>query len=198
MPNYRLDTLRADPRTFHPGGRAAPAAGRRGRRRQQCPRALTTTSASRKSRSATRNLLDATSGEIDTVPLPWGGQLAAAFLWAVGGVAGAALLGLAAWLAWRRYMTPSEDPRVAFRRMATLGTLASVGPASHQTPFQYRLRLSNLLPDHRQPVAVIIDYYVRSTYGRKELDDAQRQELAQAWLDLRMPLLLRILRPRNI
>ena len=143
-------------------------------------------------------LLDATSGEIDTVPLPWGGQLAAAFLWAVGGAAGTALLGLAAWLAWRRYMTPSEDPRVAFQRMATLGTLASVGPASHQTPFQYRLCLSNLLPDHRQPVAVIIDYYVRSTYGRKELDDAQRQELAQAWLDLRMPLLLRILRPRNI
>ena len=143
-------------------------------------------------------LLDATPGDIDTVPLPWGGQLAAAFLWAAGGVAGAALLGLIAWLAWRRYMAPSEDPRVAFRRMAILGALASVGPAAHQTPFQYRLRLSNLLPDHRQPVSVIIDHYVRSIYGRKELDDAQRRELTQAWLALRMPLLLRILRPRNI
>ena len=143
-------------------------------------------------------LLDATPGEIDTVPLPWGGQLATAFLWAAGGVAGAGVLGLLAWLAWRRYMTVSEDPRVVFRRMATLGTLASVGPASHQTPFQYRLRLSDLLPDHRQPVSVIVDHYVRSIYGRKELDEIQRQELTQAWLDLRMPLLLRILRPRSI
>ena len=115
----------------------------------------------------------------------------------------AVLPGPACWASWsgwagESFMTPSDDPQTAFRRMAALGRLASVGPASHQTPFQYRQRLSNTIPDHRGAVSVVIDYYVRSIYGRKELDEAQREELTQAWLSLRMALFLRILRPRNI
>ena len=143
-------------------------------------------------------LLDTSGNSPGTVPLPWGGRLAAVFLWIAGGVAGAGLLGFVVWLGWRKFMTPSDDPQTAFRRMAALGRLASVGPASHQTPFQYRQRLSNTIPDHRGAVSVVIDYYVRSIYGRKELDEAQREELTQAWLSLRMALFLRILRPRNI
>ncbi len=139
-----------------------------------------------------------TTGDVGTVSLPWGGQLATVFLWIAGGVAGAGLLCLLGWSAWRKYMTPSDDPQTAFRRMASLGRLASVGPATHQTPFQYRQRLSNVMPDHRVPVSVITDHYVRSTYGRKELDDEQREELTEAWRSLRMTMLLRILRPRNI
>ena len=139
-----------------------------------------------------------TTGDVGTVPLPWGGQLATVFLWIAGGVAGAGLLCLLGWSGWRRYMIPSHDPQTAFQRMSSLGRLASIGPATHQTPFQYRQRLSNAMPDHRVPVSVIIDHYVRSTYGRKELDDEQREELTEAWRRLRMPMLLRILRPRNI
>ena len=100
------------------------------------------------------------------------------------------------WL-WRRYMVTSENPETTFRNMALLGSLAAVGPLPHQTPFQYRQRLAEALPNHREPVSVIINHYVRSFYGKKDLDDGQRQQLTEAWLRLRLPLLFHILRRRN-
>ena len=100
-------------------------------------------------------------------------------------------------LLWRRYMFPAEDPHVAFRRLATLGRLASVGPIAHQTPYQYGQRLAQLLPDHWDQLSVVVHSYVRSRYGKRQLDDEQRLSLANAWVELRMPLLLRSLRRRN-
>ena len=100
-------------------------------------------------------------------------------------------------LLWRKFMLPAEDPHVAFRRLATLGRLASVGPIAHQTPYQYRQRLAQLLPDHWDQLSVVVHSYVRSRYGQRQLNDEQRLSLAQAWIELRMPLLLQSLRRRN-
>ena len=44
---------------------------------------------------------------------------------------------------------------------------------------------------------MIINHYVRSFYGKKDLDDGQRQQLTEAWLRLRLPLLFHSLRRRS-
>jgi transglutaminase-like putative cysteine protease len=101
------------------------------------------------------------------------------------------------WLFWRRYMMLPPDPEVAFRRLALLGALSSAGALSHQTPFQYRARLEEVLPAHRNQVSDIVDSYVRTVYGRKTLTHEEQDRLASAWQALRLPLLMRILRRRN-
>jgi len=139
-----------------------------------------------------------TTGSPPSVPLPWGGRLVGVFLWLAVAILGALLAsGIITWL-WRKFMVPTGDPRITFRRLALLGSLASVGPAPYQTPFQYRQRLDQILPSHREPVSVIVDYYVRSRYGQKTLDDEQRSHLSQAWIRVRLPLLLRSLRRRSV
>jgi hypothetical protein len=101
------------------------------------------------------------------------------------------------WFFWRRYMVPSTDPELTFRHLAFLGALNSIGPADYQTPFQYRQRLEEAFPSHREELSLIINSYVRSRYGRKELTDQERQGLVRAWLGVRLPLLFHILRRRN-
>lgn len=98
---------------------------------------------------------------------------------------------------WWRFMEPSGDAEVLFRKLAVLGRLNSVGPISHETPFQYGRRLDEVLPDQQGPFAVVIGSYVRRKYGGKELDQEEVSRMFEAWLTLRMPLLLRIVRPRN-
>jgi len=135
------------------------------------------------------------SGASDTTV--FGARLTTIISW-VAGIFGAAIVaGFIVSLLWRRYMLPAQDPRLAYRQLALLGRLASVGPIAHQTPYQYRQRLSQLLPSHWDQLSVIVDSYVRSRYGQRQLDDDQRVDLARAWTELRMPLLLRTLRRRN-
>ena len=134
------------------------------------------------------------SGSQTTV---FGAGLTKVLYWIAGIFAAAVVGGLVINLLWRKYMIPAGDPHVAYRRLASLGRLASVGPIAHQTPYQYRQRLAQLLPEHWDQLSVVVHSYVRSRYGKRQLDDAQRFDLAQAWLALRMPLLLRSLRRRN-
>jgi hypothetical protein len=89
------------------------------------------------------------------------------------------------------------DPQVAFRRLALLGALSSAGALAHQTPFQYRERLEEVLPAYGSHVSAIVDSYVRTVYGRKALTREEQDRLASSWLALRLPLLMRILRRRN-
>ena len=86
---------------------------------------------------------------------------------------------------------------MAFRRLAFLGGLSSLAPASHQTPYQYRRRLDEAFPGQRDHLSVIVNTYVHSLYGRKELSDQEKQGLVSAWLGVRLPMLARILRRRN-
>ena len=117
--------------------------------------------------------------------------------WLLGGLAVVALSAGTVRFLWRRYMVPSEDPQVMFRRLAFLGAMGAVGPVPYQTPLQYRRRLEAVFPDYRDQVDVIIGAYVRNLYGRKSLDEEERRQLTQAWLVLRPPLLFRFLRRRN-
>lgn len=93
-------------------------------------------------------------------------------------------------------MSYTDDPRTAYRRMALLGKLSSMGPLTHQTPYQYMERLQNALPSYRGEVTTLVDLYVRSQYGAKRLTVGDRNRLVTAWLRVRMPMLRRVFSPR--
>ena len=54
------------------------------------------------------------------------------------------------------------------------------------------------LPGYRKEVSVLVEAYVRSRYGAKELSFADRRRMADAWLRVRLPLLLRFFRRRTV
>jgi transglutaminase-like putative cysteine protease len=78
----------------------------------------------------------------------WSGTFRRILPWLLSALGAVALLAGGAWWFWRRYMTPSEDPRVAYRCLSLLGALSSNGPAANQTPCQYRDRLQQVLPHY--------------------------------------------------
>ena len=128
----------------------------------------------------------------EDIPL-WSGTFRGILPWLLSTLGAVALLTGGAWLFWRRYMTPSQDSRVAYRRLSLLGGLSSNGPAAHETPYQYRERLQRVLPEYREKVSVVIDAYVRNRYGAQELARGDGRQIARAWLRLRMPLLSRVI-----
>jgi len=98
---------------------------------------------------------------------------------------------------WWRFMEPSTNPGTMYRRLAFLGALNSVSATNHQTPYQYRSRLEEVWPDQRDNLSAVIGSYVRSLYGKKDLSDGEQEQLVQAWLKLRIPMLLNVVRRRN-
>ncbi len=128
---------------------------------------------------------------------PWFLGWGRAFPFLMAALLAGALAAGVAWLGWRRYVSPSPDPQIVFRNLSRLASLSSAGPSPHQTPHQYRQQLEAAWPQHRSSLAVIVNAYVRCLYGKKTLTEAQRLELDRAWLQLRLPLLLRVLRRRT-
>lgn len=129
--------------------------------------------------------------------LSFGQRLAQAFPWILA-IAMAATLAMGfGWFFWRRYLASSDSPEDTFRRLAFLGALNSEALANHQTPYQYRAQLEQAFPVYRTHLSTIINQYVRSQYGRKELSGEERQRLVQAWLSIRLPLLFHLLRRRT-
>ena len=125
-------------------------------------------------------------------------ELARRYLPWVGGVlAGAALIAALVGLFWRRWLTPSTDPPTVFRRLSFLGRLNAMGPARWQTPYQYMRRLQEEMPNQREPLAVIVNSYVRHRYGGKEATPEQGERLTNAWRQVRRPLLFHLFRRRN-
>lgn len=125
-------------------------------------------------------------------------ELARRYLPWIGGVlAGAVLMAGLVGLFWRRWLTPSTDPPTVFRRLSFLGRLNAMGPARWQTPYQYMRRLQAEMPNHREPLAVIVNSYVRHRYGGKEATPEQGERLTNAWRQVRRPLLFHLFRRRN-
>jgi hypothetical protein len=122
----------------------------------------------------------------------WRGKVLGNLPWLFAAIGIIGVLSAATWLLWRKIMAPSGDPRTAYRRLAFLGALGSIGPVPHQTPFQYQERLRRVFPAHRRQVSVLIDAYVLSLYGAKEPATENRGSVAQAWSRLRLSLLKRI------
>ena len=128
----------------------------------------------------------------------WARQLAPLLPWLVIILAGTVVAAIAGLIFWKRFMTPSPDPQITFRRLAFLGGLSSVGPADYQTPYQYRSRLDQEFPGQRENLAVIFNNYVGSLYGKKGLADDEEQRLVRAWMGIRLPMLLNLFRRRRL
>ena len=128
----------------------------------------------------------------------WDRQLVPLLPWLGIILAGAVVATIASWTFWKRFMTPSPDPQITFRRLAFLGGLSSVGPADYQTPYQYRSRLEQEFPGQRENLAVIFNHYVSSIYGKKSLADDDERRLVRAWMGIRLPMLLNLFRRRSL
>jgi transglutaminase-like putative cysteine protease len=126
-----------------------------------------------------------------------GQRLAQAYPWILTAVIIAALALGFGWFFWRRYLGSSDNPVEAFRRLAFMGSLNSVVLADHQTPYQYREKLEQAFPEHRNHLSTIVNQYVRSQYGNKVMSGAEREGLTRAWLSIRLPLLFHLLRRRT-
>ena len=127
----------------------------------------------------------------------WNRTLRALLPWILA-VLGMVVLALGtARLLWWKFMEPSVNPATVYRRLVLLGSLNSVAPAHHQTPYQYRRRLEEVWPGQRDNLSTIVGSYVRALYGKKDLSDGEREQVVHAWLKLRLPLLLHVLRRRN-
>ncbi len=116
--------------------------------------------------------------------------------WLLTVIAGLTVFGGSLTLIWRRFLATPNNPRVAFRRMNTLASLAAAGQVEYQTPYQFGSNLQQVLPSHSNPVSLIVSAYVRNRYGNKDTTASERRVLAVAWQKIRLPMLWEIVRRR--
>ena len=116
--------------------------------------------------------------------------------WLVSALAGVAVAGGSVRWLWGRFLAMPNNPRIAFRRMSTLASLASAGPTEFQTPYQFGYRLQEALPAQKTSVSIIVAAYVRNRYGNKNSTDSEQRVLAVAWQRLRLPMLWAVIRRR--
>ena len=116
--------------------------------------------------------------------------------WLLAVIAGLSVLGGSLTLLWRRFLATPNNPRVAFRRMNTLASLAAAGQVEYQTPYQFGSNLQQVLPSQSNPVSLIVSAYVRDRYGNKTSTASERRVLSVAWRKLRLPMLWATVRRR--
>ena len=116
--------------------------------------------------------------------------------WPVAGLAALTAVSGFLGLLWQRFLAAPKDPRIAFRRMATLAGLAAAGQTEYQTPYQFRDRLQHVFPTQEVPVSIIVSSYVRNRYGNKTVTASELRALTLAWRRLRLPMLWAVVRRR--
>ncbi|MGI8552539.1 MAG: transglutaminase domain-containing protein [Dehalococcoidia bacterium] len=107
---------------------------------------------------------------------------------ALGGVGG-----LSVRLAWERGMKGLDYPAQLWEKTIRLASWLKLAPKPEQTPAEYSSHLRKSVPK-TEGVELIADRYLRSRYGHKDLDAADRQRLGEAWAPVRNQLIRRILR----
>ena len=115
---------------------------------------------------------------------------ASAWVWVLVGLGIAAGIVALAWWAFRRYMFAAYDPAGAYGRVQAMASFGGLFGGTPQTPYQFGQRLGRLLPLHRDRVELIVESYVQTRYGGRPPSAERRSELADAWLNLRFPLLM--------
>ena len=118
------------------------------------------------------------------------GVASSSWLWILVALALAAGVAVVCWWAFRRYMFAAYDPSGAYARVRALAALGGLSGGAHQTPYQFGQRLGRMLPIHRERIELIVESYVQARYGARTVPAERRGELADAWLNLRFPLLM--------
>ena len=127
----------------------------------------------------------------------WNPTVKALLPWILAAVAVVALAAGTSKALWWKFMEASPNPSTMYRRLGFLGTLNSASPSQYQTPYQYGSKLEQLLPSHRENLSTIIGSHVQSRYSKTELSPREQEKMLQAWLNLRIPLLLNALRRKT-
>ena len=112
------------------------------------------------------------------------------WIWTVVVLGVLSVAAVAGWWAFRRYMFASYDPEGVYSRIQALAAVGGLGGATSRTPYQFAERLKGLLPVHRERVDLIVETYVQARYGARRQSPERGRELADAWLNLRFPLLI--------
>ncbi len=126
-------------------------------------------------------LLDGASG---------GGQAGAPPTWLVvlGVAAGALLvLGGAGWL-WLRRL-PGREPEMAWRGVTSLAARLGFGPRPSQTPYEYTVTLSQVVPRVASDLRVVADAKVDATYAEAHRRPSSVASLRGAYRRSRVGLL---------
>ncbi|MBI2955438.1 MAG: transglutaminase domain-containing protein [Chloroflexi bacterium] len=97
----------------------------------------------------------------------------------------AALAGAALLFLWRRDLGSLMPGTVQFVKMCRLASWFGIGKRSHQTPDEYALTLSGIVPDQKHNIWLITEAYVRQVFGRKPIARRDERQLAIAWRQLR-------------
>ncbi len=97
--------------------------------------------------------------------------------------------------AWVRGLGGLEPPARFWGETVRLASWARLAPDPANTPREQARALREQVPGV-EDVDVLADAYVRHRFGRKELDEAEHEELADAWRGVRGALLRRLLRLR--
>jgi hypothetical protein len=125
------------------------------------------------------------SGRLGRAPVPGG---------FAGLVLGLIAVGLAIWLAARRYLRPRSVSAV-WHRVSLLSRLAGVPAAAGDTPMEFGSRLARAIPEAAVPARALAERFAVAAYAPREQALGARSPVLTAWDELR-PLLLRRARGR--
>ncbi len=108
-------------------------------------------------------------------------------------VAGTLIAGGVFQFAWQRGLGGLDYPSQVWEKTMRLGRWARIKSVPQQTPREYVATLKRELPDVSD-VEYLGQAYVRSQYGRKDLQPAEKQRLNAVWKQVRNHLFGRLLR----
>ena len=126
----------------------------------------------------------------DSLDAATAGDGTSGWVWVLVVLGGLSAAAVGCWWGFRRYMFAAYDPLTVYSRVRGLAALGGLAGTTQRTPYQFGDRLIRVLPGHRDRVNLIVDNYVQSRYGARTLSAERRNELADAWLNLRFPLLM--------
>jgi transglutaminase-like putative cysteine protease len=104
-------------------------------------------------------------------------------------------LGVAGWLWFRRF--PGREPELVWRGVTSLATRLGLGPRPSQTPYEYTVTLSQVVPRVASDLRVVADAKVDATYAPRRSGARSLAQLRRAYRRSRAGLLRLLLRRRR-
>ncbi len=105
------------------------------------------------------------------------------------------VVGGVGWLWFRRF--PGREPELAWRGVTSLATRFGVGPRPSQTPYEYTVSLSKVVPRVASDLRVVADAKVDATYSGSAATEGSVAPLRHAYRRARAGLLRLVFRRRR-
>lgn len=105
---------------------------------------------------------------------------------------GVLLLAILLTILWRNESRRVYEGSKYYEKLVRWARWAGLGPAAHQTPYEYAESLDQKLPAARGLFKPIASAYVRERFGRQKSDQPERETLTRYWVEARAFLARRI------